>query len=895
MKNCFVLVLLLSLLIPSAGESYAGELFKKKKKKETTEAVKQPVVKKKNKYQTLMKSPGIVTAKGDFLTIHKVGQKIYLEYPLKYVGREILVGGTVSATSEPMLLNVGYKYNDPILYRVVKKDSAIVFNKPNLAATAGEDKPWVKKAMEKNYIDMQSNTFSIHSYNADSSAVVIDVTSFLKDNKGLAPKISAGPISSSPVASKFSFEGVKAFEDNASVQVSQPVEASIQTFFSKINLGQVSSHSVITFLLLPEAKMRPRVQDSRVGVFFTVNTASDRMQLPIRKISQEKDGFDTYILANRWRLEPKDVEAWKRGELVEPVKPIVWYVDDAFPDEWRGPIKEGILIWNKAFEKIGFKNVMVAKDFPKDDPNFDPDNLKYTCIRYSPNAEANAMGPSWVDPTTGEIINASVIVYNNIVELINNWRFVQTAQLDPRVRASKMPKDVLDESIVYVISHEIGHTLGLLHNMAASASIPVDSLRSASFTQKYGTTPSIMDYARFNYVAQPGDKGVKLTPPDLGVYDEYVIKWLYTPLPGLSPKEEVAVLESWIDEKAGDPLYRYGKQQVIERYDPSAIEEDLGNDPIKAGEYGIKNLQYILSHLNEWIKDDVDGAYKEQMYNELGNQYYRYLRNVMYNVGGIYLSEVKAGTPGKTFQSVPKDIQRKSFLWVLKQLKNSDWLHNESLVDQFGLRVALPPIVRYYTGTELLGCYTKVMLSAHVSKDPYTMKDYFDDMYAQIWESAIKNRKPTEGEKVLQRLSIDQSADMITKKSKLVKVLTDEDVPSVGNEAYLPSVDEIVTYGLDELGLVSAFRDELREIERAKGHGYVAKHMALTSFKYGYGWQYRVNTRTIDDSKTRFHAYAIRVKNLLNSKLSSSDAETRAHYQAMLYTLDEALKALNDK
>ena len=403
-----------------------------------------------------------------------------------------------------------------------------------------------------------------------------------------------------------------------------------------------------------------------------------------------------------------------------------------------------------------------------------------------------------------------------------------------------------------------------------------------------------MDYARFNYVAQPGDKGVKLTPPDLGVYDEYVIKWLYTPLPGLSEKEEIAVLESWIDEKAGDPLYRYGKQQVIERYDPSAIEEDLGNDPIKAGEYGIRNLKYILSHLNEWIKDDSDGAYKEQRYNELGNQYYRYLRNVMYNVGGIYLSEVKAGTPGKTFRSVPKDVQRKSFLWVLNQLKNSDWLHDETLTDQFGLRVALPPIVRYYTGTELLGCYKNVMLSAHVSKDPYTMKDYFDDMYAQVWESAIKNRKPTEGEKILQRLSIDQSADVITKKSKLVKVLTDEDVPSAGNEAYMPSVDEIVAYGLDESGLVSAFRDELREIERTQGRGFVAKHMALNSFKYGYGWQYRVNTRTIDDSKTRFHAYAIRVKNLLNSKLSSVDAETKAHYQAMLYSLDEALKAIEN-
>ncbi|MEY8591013.1 zinc-dependent metalloprotease [Butyricimonas hominis] len=883
MKNCFVLVMLLSLLIPSAGESYAGELFKKKKKKETIEEVKRPVVKKKNKYETLMKSPGIVTAKGDFLTIHKVGQKIYLEYPLKYMDREILVGGTVSATSEPMLLNVGYKYNDPILYRVVKKDSAIVFNKPNLAATAGEDKPWVKRAMEKNYMDMQANSFSIHSYNADSSAVVIDVTSFIKDNKSLAPKISAGSISSSPVSGKFSFEGVKAFEDNASVEVSQPVEASVSVLFSKINLGQVATRSVITFLLLPEAKMRPRIQDSRVGIFFTVNSASDRMQLPIRKISQEKDGFDSYILSNRWRLEPKDMEAWKRGELVEPVKPIVWYVDDAFPDEWRGPIKEGILIWNKAFEKIGFKNVMVAKDFPKDDPNFDPDNLKYTCVRYSPNAEANAMGPSWVDPTTGEIINASVIVYNNIVELINNWRFVQTAQLDPRVRASKMPKDVLDESIVYVISHEIGHTLGLLHNMSASASIPVDSLRSASFTQKYGTTPSIMDYARFNYVAQPGDKGVKLTPPELGVYDYYVIKWLYSPIPEAKDMwEEAEIAQKWIDEKAGDPLYRYGRQQLMLRIDPSALEEDLGDDPLKASTYGIKNLKYILSHLNEWIEDDVDYTHRIQLYSAIQSQYMRYLLNVLYQVGGVHLTQVKDGTAGEAVVSVPRAKQKEALAWVIKELRNSDWINLPELINQTGL--AVYPSAKIVAGISkaIVAKGGHVILSSHVSKEknPYTIGEFYDDLYAGVFAPTIQGRKLTAADRIMQENIFN---NMISVSSKHMK---GDAIQSLN-----PSLVEIEAYELCPKGLMEVLHSHVQNIEEELGMNVLAREGLPVEFGQGASpFQDEVKINAIDNSFGYNQAMLKRVVTLLKGKLASANRDDRVHYEGLIFVLEEMKK-----
>ncbi|MFR5660344.1 MAG: zinc-dependent metalloprotease, partial [Butyricimonas faecihominis] len=529
-------------------------------------------------------------------------------------------------------------------------------------ATYNEREEGMKKALERNLTDPMLKKFKIETYNNDSTAVVFDVTEFFARHNEMLPSLPKSyggliSIKSSPNSEGETLREIKAFEDNATIKTDLAYKVTMTVFgILTIRSDEPTSIQVTrTLLLLPEKKMRPRIADTRIGIFLT-----DKQHFSI-----EQDEVKMYSMINRWRLEPKDSAAYAHGELVEPVKPIVFYVDDAFPELWKQPIKEGAERWNKAFEKIGFKNVVQALDFPKDDPNFDPDNLKYSCIRYVPSTTANAMGPSWVDPTTGEIVNASVLVYNNVIQLINQWRFIQTAQVDPSVRNKKMPDDIVKESIAYVVAHEIGHCLGFMHNMAASAAYPVDSLRSAAFTQKYGTTPSIMDYARYNYVAQPGDKGVKLTPPDLGIYDEFLIRWAYHPIPqARTAWEEIPVLESWLDEKAGDPRYRYGRQQLMERYDPSAIEEDLGDDPMKAGDYGIRNLKYILAHMDEWIANDPDGSHKQQLMEQLMEQYYRYITNVMYNVGGIYLTDVKEGTPGDRYRSVPKEVQKASLQWA---------------------------------------------------------------------------------------------------------------------------------------------------------------------------------------------------------------------------------------
>ncbi|WP_455499328.1 zinc-dependent metalloprotease, partial [Butyricimonas virosa] len=484
---------------------------------------------------------------------------------------------------------------------------------------------------------------------------------------------------------------------------------------------------------------------------------------------------------------------------------------------------------------------------------------------YVPTGVANAMGPSWVDPTTGEILNASVLVYNNVAQMLRNWRFVQTAQIDPLVRSKELPEALLNESLTYVIAHEIGHCLGLMHNMSASASYPVDSLRSASFTAKYGTTPSIMDYARFNYVAQPGDRGVKLTPPDLGVYDEFVINWLYSPVYGVSTIwEEAKMLETWVDEKVNDPMLRYGRQQIAGRYDPTALEEDLGDDAMKAGNYGIQNLKYILSHLDEWIADDPEVTVRWALYVQMVNQYYRYIRNVIYNIGGIYLSDAKESLSPERFRPVEREKQKASVAWTLEQLRDCEWLDNQVLLKKFPLGIMSSPVVVEAVGKQLMAASRRVALAASLSDEPYSMEEYFDDLYCGIWASALENRKLTTGDMVLQRLLLDQLNEQMRKVGGNRLGIAGNDTEELFRELYAPSTLDAECYGLDEL-------------------------LLTTHFGTGYEWQRPLDVTNLDESATYYYQMVLRIRDLLESKMKSFDAEDLPHYEAMLFAMKQML------
>ena len=660
----------LLLLVALCGGIITPAVAKKKNKKKasTTQVTSEKKEKKETKYDKLFKGKKVTTAKG-FITLHQFDNKIYFELPVKVLNRDILLGSTIAETTDNQFGCVGEKSGDPFLIRFVQRDSTITLRRVQ-AGQCSDDRE-IKKRLQSSTMPAIAETFEIKAYNNDSTAVVFDMTSYLlSDKKMLSPfspysliEMMGGSVDKNFEKESSFIQGIKGFEDNISVR-------SLLTY--KVSVGAKGSYAIKnmpfsavmnrSFILLPEKPMRHRYADPRIGIF----------EHSIVEFASEGRGLRTRHIAHRWNLEPSDSAAYLRGELVEPKKPIIFYIDDAFPLSWNKYIHKGVEVWQKAFEKIGFKNAIIAKDFPKDDPNFDPENIKYSCIRYAPSTVANAMGPSWIDPRSGEIINASVTVYHNIVQLVQYWRFLQTAPADKEVRDVVLREDLLGDCIAYVLSHEVGHTLSLMHNMAGSSSIPVESLRDPKFTQEYGTTYSIMDYARNNYIAQPGDKekGVRMTPPELGAYDYYAISWLYKPIfEAKTSEEEIPILDKWISEKSGDPKYRYGKQQFKRRFDPSSVEEDLGDDPVKASEYGRRNLQYILKHINEWVADkDKDFEFRTALYDEI---VYGYVAMQMENAiidgilsrcGAVSICSNKATSAPYTQKEYLADIER--FVWA---------------------------------------------------------------------------------------------------------------------------------------------------------------------------------------------------------------------------------------
>ena len=726
--------------VASTPESYAGPRKRAKEGKEQTV--------RKTPYEKLFDGRKHTTAVGELVTLHKIDGKVFFEIPLASMGRDMLLGTTPASTMYVRGCVAGLRQQAPMHVAFNLEDSTVVLVRRNDA--------WLRKGVSERVgtavaavgCDNIVGQYRIKVCNDDRTAVVIDATElFCTDIPELSP-IGEGydPFDISAVMKTGLTRVTDVRSLNGELYVCTSTQYSVSEwrfiFPVAVNLP-VDVDVVFSLVPMPEESMRPRPADDRIGLF----------TIEKKVLSEEGGPVGEVKYAARWNIVPADTAAYLRGELTDPVRPITMYMDPNMPETWREPVKRGILSWNRAFEKAGFREVIRVEDFPKDDPAFNPYGINTSCVWYAPSNIENAEGHFWTDPRTGEIRGATMVLHQHVAAKINRWRFVQTAQIDPRVRNVVMPREVMDESLAYVAAHEMGHCLGLAHNMAGSSAIPVDSLRSATFTQKYGTTASIMDYARFNYVAQPGDEGVRLTPPEMGVYDEYAIGWLYQFVPDAA--QERATLDAWIARHAGDPMCRYAALQdaSFNRFDPSALGEDLGDDAIRAGEYGIRNLKYIMDNLPSWIgpDNDPDGAYRKSVETKLLKQYQLYLETVWRNVGGIYVYNRGDRPDGARYKCVPREVQKRSVEWVFGQLLGCEQLQNPEVYEKFSINVPSPlKAVNLIMGS--LGLSYDMLAYCNVlSDDPYTLEELFDDIYENGWKNSIENRKLTAADKLLQR------------------------------------------------------------------------------------------------------------------------------------------------
>ena len=661
--------------------------------------------------------------------------KMYFEINKDLLNVEILVVTRLAQipSGYSAYINAGSKTSEQVI-EFQKKNNSINIRQLSFNNVANQEDPINQSVIENNFPPILA---SFEIKNSGANSFLIDVSNyFLNDSPGfniINSRIKEQYKIGNVDKKRSSIDSARSFPENIEIlntltfdTKKPPRENKTKTFSFQVN------HS---FILLPEDRMKIRYYDERVG-WFTVNKID---------YSSEALKSDSYKLIRRWRLEPKNEEAYLNGELVEPKKQIVYYLDPATPIKWRPYFKKGIEDWNSVFEKAGFKNAIVAKEAPsiEEDPDFSPEDIRYSTVRYVASTTRNATGPSVSDPRTGEILESDIIWYHNHLRSYRNRYLLETGAANPKARTLNTPKEEIGEMMRMVISHEIGHALGLPHNMKASSAYPVDSLRSGKFTQKMGIAATIMDYARYNYIAQPGDKNIRFVR-QLGPYDDYSIEWGYRYFPEKNLLQEKEILTKYVDQKSLNPIYMFGSS----RGDPNTQTENIGDDPIKASTYGLKNLKIVANNFMDWIHEpNKDYSDLNEIYDELLGVYSRYIFHVIGIVGGINQTLHNTNQDNIfTYVNVDKAYQMEALSFLdLELWKTPNWLRNKKIISQINNLDGLYKIekIQERAINSLLSNYRlNKMLSASKTIEGNALE--FDNLIDMLFESIIDKIAPTD-------------------------------------------------------------------------------------------------------------------------------------------------------
>lgn len=708
-----------------------------------------------------------LTRKGMF-KVHKLEQKYFFEIADSLLGRDILIVSRISKSGAgvrgQMMGYAGDQINENVI-RFEKGPNHKLFIKSVSFAERSNDSTGMYRSVLNSNLQPILSAFDIKAYAKDSisgiKGSVIEMTDYLNgDNEVFYfdPNTKKGLSLGALVADRSYVESVNAFPLNVEIKAVKTYTKAPMLGGAVIGASAATLELNSSIVLLPKIPMKPRFADSRVGYF-----TADYVDFDINP-----QGIKQEVMITRWRLEPKaaDIEKYKRGELVEPKKQIVFYIDPATPKKWVPYLIAGVNDWQVAFEKAGFKNAIIAKEAPKDS-TWSIDDARHSAIVYKPSVIANASGPHVHDPRSGEILETHINWYHNVMSILSKWYFIQAAAVDPRAR-KKFDDKLMGDLIRFVSSHEVGHTLGLMHNYGSSSTVPVEQLRDKKWVEANGHTPSIMDYARFNYVAQPEDNiGKAGIYPRIGDYDKWAIEWGYKWMPQYTKAaDERGPLSKMISKRvSANPRLWFGNE--MDPNDPRSQNEDLGDNAMLASEYGIKNLKRILPNLVEWTKEENEGyGNAREMYAEVANQYRRYLGHVVKNIAGVYTNLKTVDEPGLVYENVPAHIQRQAVSFLNQQLFSTPtWLIDGSLSG----KVAYDPtrlVLNFQK--DMLGSVMGVttlnkLLNATLSKTPtYTIEELFSDMKKGVW-SELYDGKPIDlYRRNLQKAYVDNLKKMLT-------------------------------------------------------------------------------------------------------------------------------------